>query len=399
MLSQMPNIKLLTFTSLYPNNEQPNHGIFVENRLRHLLDSGQFECKVIAPVPWFPFSGSSFGSYGRYAKIPRYENRHGIDIYHPRYLVIPKIGMTAAPLFMAIALLPVLKTILKTYPFDIIDAHYFYPDGVAAVAIGNILNKPVIVTARGTDLNLISQFLLPRKQIQWAARGSTALITVCQALKDRLVDLGIEDKKIHTLRNGVDLDLFCQPENRGLLKEQLGLSGTVILSVGQLVRNKGHEVVVNALSYLPDVTLLIAGCGPEKLSLLQFAQALGVAQRVRFLGNVPHKELPIYYGAADVLALASRREGWPNVLLEAMACGTPVVVSNVGGVAEVVCSPEAGLLVENIEAEEFARAIKELLANPLSRQETRQYAEQFSWEATTNGQLRLFSSLISANKY
>ena len=140
--------------------------------------------------------------------------------------------------------------------------------------------------------------------------------------------------------------------------------------------------------------MLIAGDGPERVALEQLAQQLGIKERVNFLGAVPHTTLNDYYGAADVLALASTREGWANVLLEAMACGTPVAASKIWGTPEVVCSPEAGILVEPIAAGNFVNAFIQLFATPPDRADTRRYAEQFSWDATTQGQLNIFNSLM-----
>lgn len=391
----MATIKLLTFTTLYPNTIQPNHGIFVENRLRHLLKTDQVKSIVVAPVPWFPVAHRLFGGYGQFARIPYREERNGITVLHPQYPVLPKIGMAIAPVLMTCALTHVLRKIALEYPFDIIDAHYFYPDGVAAVALGKILAKPVVVTARGTDLNLLPKFFLPRKQIQWAAQNSAAIITVCQALKDVLVNLGVEDAKIRPLRNGVNLDLFHPPENRELLRKRLGVSGPTILSVGQLIKRKGHDIVIQAISSMPTATLLIAGDGPERVNLQQLALHLGIKERVKFLGSAPHNMMNDYYGAADVLALASSREGWANVLLEAMACGTPVVASKIWGTPEVVCSPEAGILVEPIAPDNFAKTLTQLFATPPDREDTRKYAERFSWDATTQGQLHLFNTLLA----
>lgn len=390
----MAAIKLLTFTTLYPNAMQPNHGVFVENRLRHLLKTGKVESIVVAPVPWFPVTHHLFGEYSKFARIPYREERHGITVLHPRYPVLPKIGMAIAPVLMTCALAHAMKKIAQEYPFDIIDAHYFYPDGVAAVVLGKMLAKPVVVTARGTDLNLLPQFFFPRKQILWAAKESAAIITVCQALKDVLVNLGVADAKISPLRNGVNPDLFHPPENRELLRNRLGIYGPTILSVGQLIERKGHDVIIRAISSLPRATLLIAGDGPVRDSLQQLASDIEVKERVKFLGSVPHNILNDYYGAADVLALASSREGWANVLLEAMACGTPVVASKIWGTPEVVCSPAAGFLVEPIAAENFVNAFIQIFANPPNREDTRKYAEQFSWDATTQGQLNIFNSLL-----
>src|SRR5688572_15378770 len=125
-------MKLLTFSTLYPNAARPIHGIFVETRLRELLASGQVESKVVAPVPWFPIRHAAFGDYARHASVPAEERRHGVEVLHPRYPLIPKLGMTAAPLLLAQAMKPTIRKLLQRYDFDAIDAHYLYPDGVAA---------------------------------------------------------------------------------------------------------------------------------------------------------------------------------------------------------------------------------------------------------------------------
>ena len=176
-------LRLLTFSTLYPNAVQHRHGIFVEQRLRQLLRSGAgnnaVETKVVAPVPWFPLPQRRFGRYGEYARVPADEYRHGIDVYHPRYPVIPRIGMHLAPGLLAAAVKPTLRRLRQRgFDFQLIDAHYFYPDGVAAVALGRQLGVPVTVTARGSDLNLIADFPLPRRMIRWAAAHSAGLITV-----------------------------------------------------------------------------------------------------------------------------------------------------------------------------------------------------------------------------
>lgn len=389
-------MKLLTFTTLYPNAVTPHHGIFVENRLRHLLASGQVESRVVAPVPWFPVSGKFFGGYGSFAKVSGEETRHGIDIVHPRYLVVPKIGMNWVPSAMAAAALPAIKRIIASgYDFDILDAHYFYPDGIAAVKIAKALNKPVIITARGTDINLVPQYKKPLAMIQSAAIQASAMVTVCQALKDELVNLGVDGKRIEVLRNGVDLEVFVPPDNREVLRNDLGIHGKTIFSVGHLIERKGHHLVIAALQLLPDVKLLIAGQGPEENRLRRLAAELGVANRVSFLGVLPRNELRKYYGAADMLVLASSREGWANVLLESMACGTPVVATSIWGTPEVVASLEAGLLVEKRTAESLADGIKSLYADFPSREMTRKYAERFSWDDTTGGLINLFRRVVS----
>ena len=387
-------MKLLTFSSLFPNTVKPSHGIFVETRLRYLLASGKVESRVVAPVPWFPSANKRFGDYAAFSKVPRAETRYGIEVSHPRYLVIPKVGMTAAPWLMAQACKAEIGRILdEGYDFDAIDAHYFYPDGVAAVMLGKYFNKPVVITARGTDINLIPQYALPRKQLIWAAEHAAGMITVCNALRDEMIGLGIDGERIVALRNGVDLQRFV-PMDRQAARTKLGLTGFNLISVGVLDPRKAHDLTIGALPMLPGVKLMIAGIGPERKKLETLAQQLGVADRVSFLGAVAQTELKEYYNAADAMVLASSREGWANVLLESMACGTPVVASNVWGTPEVVAAPEAGVLMKERTAAGIAAAVQALRANYPEHAATRRYAEGFSWDSTTEGQLKLFSSII-----
>lgn len=391
-------IKTLTFTTLFPNSAQTGHGLFVETRLRHLLASGHVETRVVAPIPWFPLVNTRFGRYADFAKAPLREKRFGIDIAHPRYPVVPKVGMNLAPALLYSATVSHVRQVLNSgFDFDLIDAHYFYPDGVAAVLLAHKFNKPVVITARGTDINLIPRFLLPRTMIRWAAARSDGLVTVCQALKDELVHLGVEHGRIRVLRNGVDLDVF-KPVDPSAAKAQLGVGTPTIASVGHLVTRKRHDLVIRALQAIPAASLLIAGTGPEEGRLRTLASDLGVTPRVRFLGLVPQRELPTVYGAADALVLASSREGWANVLLEAMACGTPVVATNIWGTPEVVASPEAGRLVDDATPQALSTAIRELLADPPSRTATRAYAEHFRWDETTQGQLELFREVIEKHR-
>ena len=387
-------MKILTFSSLYPNALQPQHGVFVETRLRHVVGTGAVTVRVVAPVPWFPLRNPAFGAYSVYAQVPRREERYGIDVIHPRYPVIPKVGMSVAPFLMYACVRPVIQRIVDDgYDFDLIDAHYFYPDGVAAVMLARHFGKPITITARGTDINLVPRYPLPRHLIRWAGRRAGGLITVCQALKDELVGLGIDSVPVQVMRNGVDLELF-QPMDADTARQALAVKAPAILSVGHLIPRKGHDLVIRALTQVPGASLLIVGIGPEEAALQRLAADLGVADRVRFLGAVQHQRMRQIYAAADVLVLASDREGWANVLLESMACGTPVVASSVWGTPEVVASPEAGRLIAERTPDEIAGAVRLLLADRPSPAATRAYAERFSWEETTRDQIDLFTSLV-----
>ena len=390
-------VRLLTFTTLYPGSTQPNHGVFVENRLRHLLASGHVQSQVIAPVPWFPSTASLFGRYAAAARMPSRETRNGIDVEHPRYIVLPRVGMSLAPLSLFAAVLPIVRRRLQRSDFDLIDAHYFYPDGVAAMLIGRAVGKPVVITARGTDINFIPKYLFPRRMILYAARNAAGIIAVSKALKDALIGLGVAAERITVLRNGVDLQMFA-PGDRDAARRQLALTGRTLLSVGHLIERKGHDLAIAALPRLPGCRLLIAGDGPEHGRLKALAVRLAVADRVRFLGAIPHDRLRTAYLAADALVLASRREGWPNVLLESIACGTPVVASPIWGTPEIVCRPEAGVLMRERSSEGVAEAVNRLFDAPPDHGATRAFAERFSWDETTEGQIRLFEEIVSRRK-
>jgi len=389
-----PQVKILTFTTLYPSAQQPQHGIFVETRLRKLVESGLVSARVVAPSPWFPFGSARFGRYATFAQVPRGETRHALHIDHPRYPVLPKFGMSAAPLALSAAALPLLRRQLRDgQAFDLIDAHYFYPDGVAAVLLGRALGRPVVVTARGSDLNLIAQYAIPRRWILWAAQHADGLIAVSSGLKQRLIDLGIAADRVEVLRNGVDLALF-RPHDRNAERRALGLTRPTLLAVGNLVALKRHRLMIEAVAQMPDVELAIVGDGPERAGLERLARERRVADRVRFFGRIAQHRLPEIYSAADVLLLVSTHEGWPNVLLESMACGTPVIVSDLAGIADIVRAPAVGRILSEVTPSRLADTARDLLAAAVPRAQTQRYAEQFDWQSTTEGQIALFHQIL-----
>ena len=386
-------MRILLITTLFPNAAKPSHGVFVENRLTAYRKKYDAEVKVIAPAPWFPFKHSAFGAYADFASVPETEMRNGVEVRHPRYLIPPKLAMNVAPAALTRCLRKAVCALVDDgWDFDLIDAHYFYPDGVAALQIAREFDRPIVITARGTDVNRLPDFARPRAAILDAAFRADAVVTVAGALKDELARLGAPSEKITVLRNGVDLEMF-KPADREQERRVLGVDGLVLASVGHLIERKGHELVIDALGSLSGATLLIVGEGPQRKALEARAQAAGVADRVRFLGRADHKELRGVYAAADVLVLASSREGWPNVLLEAMACGAPCVATNVWGSGEVIAAKEAGRLANERSAESIATEIKKLLASPPGRKATRAYAERFSWDETADGMDRIFREL------
>jgi glycosyltransferase involved in cell wall biosynthesis len=391
-------IKLLTFTTLYPNAKRRAHGVFVENRLRHLIASGGAEARVMAPVPYVPALPGLPEQYKVLSDVPPREERHGVEILHPRYFLLPKVSMQVAPFSLYAAAKRSLSRLLAGgYDFDVIDAHYFYPDGVAAILLGRHFGKPVTITARGSDITKLPHYRLPRKMILWAAREAAGIVTVCEALKTALVALGARPEKIRVLRNGVDLAMFS-PRDRAQARRCYGFDGTSLLSVGHLIPRKGHDLAIEALAHLPSVSLTIVGDGPEHGNLQRLARRLGVSERVRFLGQIAHEQLAELYSAADLTLLLSTQEGWANVLLESMACGTPVVATDAGGTPEVITTPVVGELVYRRDPRLVAQAIDAVLKRRAMPGEIRAYAEGFSWEATTEGQLHLFDEVLHARE-
>jgi len=375
-------VNILTLSSLYPNAVNPQHGLFVERRLERLVKHSGATATVVAPVPWFPLRSRLFGSYAAFASVPDRDRRHGIDVHYPRFPLIPKIGMRFAPAAMARSALSRIRRIVRnTGPVDIIDAHYFYPDGVAAARLAERLSLPFIVTARGSDINRIAQLPGPRRMIREAAARASAVVAVSAALGRSLAELGVDPEKVHVLRNGVDLSFFS-PGDRSAARRSLGFESPTILSVGNLIEAKGHHLAIESLRHLEDTRLIVIGAGGYEHTLRRLVSSLALDERVSFAGSLPPETLREYYRAADALFLLSRREGMPNVVLEAIACGTPVVASDVGGVGEVLSSPDAGELVSDRGGKEAAAAWRALQERGIDRNRVRHHAEQFSWDRT-----------------
>jgi len=389
-------IEIIVFSSLYPHLGEPTLGIFVENRLRNLVSDGRVKATVVAPIPWFPFGCRVFGKYGRMAMAPRKETRDGIVIYHPRYLVLPKIGMRLTPYFMFLSARRCLERLIDGgLKPDIIDAHYLYPDGVVASKLGPYFGVPYTLTARGSDVTEIGQIPGPREEIVKAVGSAGHTITVSENLRRDLIDMGTDGSKITTLRNGVELTRF-----RDMRTDNVSNHGQrpIILFAGWLIPRKRLDLVLKVTALISNATTVVAGDGPLRDELIEETRSMGIDQRVKFIGQVSPADMPELYSSADVLILPSDREGCANVLLEAMACGTPVVARAIGAAPDLIKDRAGGIVVDSDQPEVLARAVRQILADPPLRDDTRKFACQFDWDTTTDGQIKIFESVLPAKK-
>ena len=376
-------MKVLVFTSLYPNNVWPNHGVFVKERMVTFAKRTGCGVTVVAPVPYYP--PIKLGSRWLFSQVARHEVRDGLDVYHPRYLMTPKVGMMSYGILMYISAIRTITRLQRTFEFDVIDSHFVYPDGFAAVLLGRHFRKPVVVSARGSDISLYSRFPLIRPFLRYTLRRADRAIAVCQALKDAMVDLNVPAGKILVVPNGVDPNKFF-PCQKTEARARLGLRDTTtILSVGALISLKGFDLLIKALSILirdggrTDLNLVIVGEGPLRRELAALVAELQLEAYVRLVGRQPHEDLYLWYSAADLFCLMSEREGWPNVLLESLACGTPVVATAVWGIPDIICSETYGLLTARNEGA-LARTIKLALERSWNREEIINYAKSRTWD-------------------
>jgi glycosyltransferase involved in cell wall biosynthesis len=383
-------VRLLTLTTLFPNAVQPRHGIFIATRLRRLCDTGDVSSTVIAAVPRFP------GAYRIQAGIPESEETFGLRVYHPRYANVPGIGMRLQPRMLAASILgEIRRRGLDAESFDVVDAHYFYPDGVAAAHVARALRLPLVISARGSDINVIGDLGFARRAMVAAASSAKGLVAVSQALSQRMETLGMPADRIEVLRNGVDTGIFS-PMARERARASLGFTGDVplVLGVGNLVAEKAWDLLIRAVARLPGARLALVGEGPLRGMLETLAHDLAPG-RVRFLPNMPQPELRVAYAAADVTGLPSLREGWPNVVLESLACGTPVIAASVGGVPEILRPGSPAVVLEHRSPEAWSEGIERLIGARHEPSAVHAYAAAFGWDEVVAGQAALYRRIAT----
>lgn len=389
---------MLVLSSVFPNAAQPTFGVFVRARAAEVARHS--EVAVMAPVAWFPFNRLFRGC--ERTDIPRFERQDGLPVHHPRFFSVPGVLKFLDGLFYFLSLVPAVRRLRREFPFDVIDAHFAYPDGVAACLLGRLFRCPVTVTLRGTIVPL-SRYRLRRRQIVWTLRRADGVIAVSQSLKDVAVSLGIAPEKIRVIPNGIDAAAF-RPRPGAEARRALGLPAdrTIVVSVGSLSPRKGHQRVIEALPDVsakhPDVLYVVVGGpgveGDTGPLLTRMIREQGLAEHVRLAGARPHSEIPDWLSAADVFCLASSNEGRANVLLEALACGVPVVATRVGGHAEVVRDAHNGFLVEVGDRDGLARALVAAMETDWDRASIAEEWREQTWARTAADVLDEFRTVL-----
>ena len=371
-------LNILTLATLFPNADKPNFGIFVERQTAGLAAREGVDVTVVNPIGIPPWPLSQNQRYAELSKLPSREKWSGLNVYRPRFTLIPKFGGPLNPRMIARAIWPLVKKLHAEKPFDLVDAEFFYPDGPAAMRIAERLGIPFTAKARGNDIHLWALRKDCAEQVKQAGQQAAGMLAVSSALKAEMIELGMAGDKIMVHYTGLDQSRF-HPRDRESEKARLGISGPLILCVGALIQRKNQALLIQALTQLPDVSLMLAGFGEAEGEYRRLAAKLGVADRLHFAGSVPHNELPSLFCAADIMALVSENEGLANAWVEALACGTPIIASNVGGAPELIRSPDAGRIVEP-EVSEIVAAAKALLATPIPPEKVAQQVAHFSWD-------------------
>lgn len=395
MSDQRPALAVLS--TLFPSAQEPVAGVFIRERMfrvaRHL------PITVISPQPWFP----GVGLIRRFVPHYRperaiYERMDGIEVHRPRFLALPGMLRRLDSLSVALAARPLLRQLQRDGRVDVLDVHFGYPDGHAGALLARWLKLPFVLTLRGKEEKL-SKLPPMRQRMATAVREAQRTIAVSEALRQVGIGLGAPEASAVMIGNGIDLDKFSPiPRDEARRRLDLPADAQVLVSVGTLVERKGFHRVVECLPELLAahprlVFLIVGGTGPEgdySAHIRETARAAGIEDRVRFLGAMAPAQLHVPLSAADVFVLATRYEGWANVFLEAMACGLPVVSTQVGGNAEVVCRDDLGLLVPFGDRTALRDAIDSALRRSWNREAILAYAASNTWDRRIAVLLDLF---------
>lgn len=289
----------------------------------------------------------------------------------------------------------------RLHNFECIDSHYVYPDGFAAILLGRVLGIPVFLSARGTDINVFPTYRLIRPMIRWSLKKAAGIVAVSAALREQIVRLGISSEMVKVIVNGVDPNRFFVSD-RAAARAQLGIrqGGEVIVSVGSLIPAKSHDLLIRAVAQLRSkagwrTSLYIVGEGPLRNRLKALIDELDLSEQAYLIGGQSNETVQQWFNAADLSVLVSAREGMPNVVLESLACGTPVLATRVGGVPEVLVSEQLGILVEpSVEA--IAAGIERALNSKWHREVISRHAQTRTWDSVAEEVEKYFSTACNA---
>ena len=391
--------RVLSIGTLYPNAHTPRFGAFVARSLEALAKYSDWEVTVINPIGIPPLA---LGKYKPLAKAAQDGIENGIDVRRPTFTLIPNIGTRVNPGIIARKILPLIERLHDENPFDLVDAQFFYPDGPAAIWIAKQLGLPCSIKARGSDITFWGHKSFALEQMLPAAEDATGLLAVSDALARDMASLGMPYEKITLHYTGLDRDRFRPLAHSGLrtaLGQSLGISipenRPLLVSVGALIERKGQDLAIGALAQLPEAQLLLIGNGPDERHLRNLARDMRAEDRVHFLGSVDHDQLPVILSAADAMVLPSAAEGLANAWVEALACGTPIIIADAGGARELMTQPAAGLIVERT-LESVTAGIQKLLADPPDRQLVTSTVANFSWQNNGVNLARYYDGLIEA---
>ena len=390
--------RLLSIATLYPNAHTPRFGTFVARQMEALAARGDWEVTVINPIGTPPFAP---GRYKPLAHAAVSGSEQGVQVHRPRFTLIPAVGGPFNPRMIARAVVPLAQRLHAHAPFDLVDAQFFYPDGPAAATVARALDLPLSIKARGADISLWGAKPYAIRKMRAAAARAAGLLAVSAALADDMGAIGLPREKITVHYTGLDRSRFRplgRQRARARMQQEFGLpfppGAPLLASVGALIPRKGQALVIDALTQLPQVHLVLVGTGPDRARLEALAQERGVATRVHFLGSLDHVLLPVVLSAADAMVLPSASEGLANAWVEALACGTPLVITDAGGARELVTGPDAGLIVPR-DSDAIAAAVKQLLANPPAVEQVAASAARFSWEANAAALADFYEGLLA----
>lgn len=354
-------LRVLSIATLFPDAARANFGLFVEKSLRALAAQPGIELTIVAPVGLPPFPLSLHRRYRALRGLPRAEQWNGVTVLRPRFTLIPRYGARFNPAQIARGVLAA----VRDRKFDVVDAQFFYPDGPAAMRVAHALGLPFSAKARGADISHFGHGPATRSQVIEAGARAAGLLAVSEAMRGDMAAIGIDPQKVAVHYTGIDTARF-HPGDRAAARAALGMGDApALLTVGALIARKGQALVIAALPALPGAHYWLAGAGEEEAHYRTLARELGVETRVHFFGPVANADLPQLYRAADAVVMPSASEGLANAWVEALACGTPIVISDAGGAAELVTSPLAGRIVERTP-QAIAEAVQVLLATPPS---------------------------------